>query len=513
MTTVTEEKKRFACENGLDIIGQPTGEYAGNIRYLFYKFKKCNHTQNIDTNLVRLGKFKCRTCEQEKLEIEAEEANLILIERASKGTQALYKFKDCGHTQRIGYWGVKNKMFHCRTCYYSEGSMNEKAEKYAAALGLKFLEKIDAQYGMYLKEECGHSFKYQISAVKASVKSKTKVHCQVCKENNEADVLKANNVVLVSRDGQKVTYKYACGHTNTQDFYLVTKSGVTPCMACKLRETIDIAAQKGIKPINLLSLNSAGSGKYKFIGCDHSIDITRREILLKESISCCDCRTNSEVRVIQGLGVDVVNFLDNNRKFIGTFRSCGHTRVFETYSSVYRSKTLTCFECTSAKHLAEAQDADLTLVGKASNNDPNYRRYRTSCCGHETDFEVTHVRRKSFNCPNCSEDRYSKESNLYVVKISIGEQSWLKVGIARNVNARVQEYGLPADSSVEIVLVKQFKTGREAIKVEKALHRTLKSIRECSVKMREILTNSGFTECYGIEHYDTVMKHIKELNL
>ena len=122
MTTVTEEKKRFACENGLDIIGQPTGEYAGNIRYLFYKFKKCNHTQNIDTNLVRLGKFKCRTCEQEKLEIEAEEANLILIERASKGTQALYKFKDCGHTQRIGYWGVKNKMFRCRTCYYSQGS-------------------------------------------------------------------------------------------------------------------------------------------------------------------------------------------------------------------------------------------------------------------------------------------------------------------------------------------------------------------------------------------------------
>lgn len=138
---------------------------------------------------------------------------------------------------------------------------------------------------------------------------------------------------------------------------------------------------------------------------------------------------------------------------------------------------------------------------------------RTSCCGHETDFEVTHVRRKSFNCPNCSEGRYSKESNLYVVKISINEDSWLKVGIAKDVGVRVQGYGLPNGSHVETILVKPFKTGREAIKVEKALHKTLKGIRECSTKMKEILTSSGFTECYSIDHYKTIMKHIEELNL
>lgn len=513
MTPITEEKERLADLRSLTIIGQPVDELSHSHKHLLYKFKTCGHLQNIETNLVRLGKFKCRSCEHEKLVKEADTVNLILIERASKGVNALYEFKECGHTQRIGYSAVKDNLFRCRSCYYSDGSMIDKATKYATLCNLSFLEKVDAALGLYRREDCGHTFEYQISAVKAAVKAGSKVHCPVCKEDNLTTLLKNNEVSLVSKEKSSVTYKYGCGHTNTQDHYLIARSGVVDCPECKLKDTIDTAEKKGLKPVNLLALNSAGSGRYKFIGCDHDVHIDRREILLRDTVPCTECRNSSDIAVIDRMGVSIVSFSSDRRKFVGTFNSCGHTRTFETYLTVHRSKTLTCFECTTSKHLSEAQDADLTLLGKASNNDPNYRRYRTSCCGHETDFEVTHVRRKSFNCPNCSEDRYSKESNLYVVKISINEDSWLKVGIAKDVGVRVQGYGLPNGSHVETILVKPFKTGREAIKVEKALHKTLKGIRECSTKMKEILTTSGFTECYSIDHYKTIMKHIEELNL
>lgn len=114
MTIITDAKLKLAEENNLEILGQPVGQHEGNDKYLLYRFKSCLHEQNIDTNLVRLSKFKCRTCEQAKLDNEAEEAGLVMLERAHLGTKALYEFKVCKHQQRIGYSAVKDGVFRCR---------------------------------------------------------------------------------------------------------------------------------------------------------------------------------------------------------------------------------------------------------------------------------------------------------------------------------------------------------------------------------------------------------------
>lgn len=59
------------------------------------------------------------------------------------------------------------------------------------------------------------------------------------------------------------------------------------------------------------------------------------------------------------------------------------------------------------RHKQEAIDFNFVLVGKSTNNNPNYRQYK--CLnGHLNDFQVQHMRRKSIRCPECYEEYVSE---------------------------------------------------------------------------------------------------------
>jgi hypothetical protein len=61
------------------------------------------------------------------------------------------------------------------------------------------------------------------------------------------------------------------------------------------------------------------------------------------------------------------------------------------------------------KHIKEAEDAGLKYVGKATNNNANYRQYECEN-GHKIDLQVQHVRRNNWRCKYCFEDKLKQQA-------------------------------------------------------------------------------------------------------
>jgi hypothetical protein len=81
-----------------------------------YRFQECGHEQQIQPSLVRLLRFECRTCFEERLESEAQDAGLILLGSAKRNAYYRYQFVGCGHHQEISTQAVRLKNFRCQTC-------------------------------------------------------------------------------------------------------------------------------------------------------------------------------------------------------------------------------------------------------------------------------------------------------------------------------------------------------------------------------------------------------------
>ena len=94
-------------------------------------------------------------------------------------------------------------------------------------------------------------------------------------------------------------------------------------------------------------------------------------------------------------------------------------------------------------------------------------------CGHQKEIQVSDVRRKSFSCNSCGETSWTQPSTLYLLEITVGNAKWLKLGYAKNVDARIERYGLPNNANVAKVKVKDFRTGQDANKLRGSSTRSL----------------------------------------
>lgn len=52
-----------------------------------------------------------------------------------------------------------------------------------------------------------------------------------------------------------------------------------------------------------------------------------------------------------------------------------------------------------AKHQREGKNAGYTLIGAGKNKD--YRTYRCNKCKYESEYQLTHIRKKNVRCANC----------------------------------------------------------------------------------------------------------------
>lgn len=508
-TVITQAKIDMANYRGLEIIGQPNQEKTGNKRYLLYKFLDCGHQQNIDTNLVRKGLFKCRKCEDDKLKSEAKQVGLTLLERASKDAEALYLFDSCQHQQRITYSAVRDSAFKCRTCYYGDESVEEKHRREAKEQNLEFIKYSDedSSKAVYKKISCGHTFEYQVAAVRSLSRGGFKVNCPICIELYYEKLANKLNLKFLSKDGEVVNYIYKlCGHTNSQRLPTLLKSGPLSCKICKLDKLHKTAKSRGLEPTD-------EKDKYRFIDCGHERVMKPKEIN-KGEFSCSECRLNRVISVADSFGIEYLGDAKNGdgRYFFGAYRDCGHERDFAKGDITREGKlTVQCPVCVKERHESDAEEAGLTLIGKASNCDPNYRSFIMPCCGSLQDIELTHVRRRSFLCKNCNETFYDKESNVYILTISDGTKSWLKMGIARDLDKRISQYGLHESFTVDKTYVINFDKGYDALKIEKQVHSLMKIFRLDPDDMKNYHTKSGWTECYPVNLLPTLISTMKGL--
>lgn len=494
-----ERRAKEALQNGLTLVGNPTGEQENNRKYHLYQFDTCGHTQNIDASLAKLGKFKCRQCEDNYLHKEAEEQGLTLVERASYGKSSLYEFNECKHTQRIGYSAVRRGQFKCQQCYYADGTAEEKIHSRARQVGLEFLGKTKSlSHGNYRRIECGHEFKYQISAITNLLKGGMKPRCPVCMQDSEEIALNENSVEMLDRDGEIATVRYkSCGHIRCISMHVIKTKGVTDCSVCRIAQ---LKLTIGALGVTLTDEPNATANKCKLNGCGHDFMVYSAHINGTTKINCKVCYEASLAEAALKHGIVLHGKSHKGAHYRnGTFVDCGHNREFESHSFMQDKRdSYFCQQCADNRKVTEALAVGLVLVGKADNNNPNYRQYEMQCCKTKQDIEYNHVKENSWTCYNCQTNQYTKPSNLYLLKINNDELSWLKLGYAKDIDDRILGYNLVGEVAVEILKTYPFTTGLQVLHAEKQIHKQMKKHR---LDPRDMIKykSSGFSECYPLD--------------
>lgn len=144
------------------------------------------------------------------------------------------------------------------------------------------------------------------------------------------------------------------------------------------------------------------------------------------------------------------------------------------------------------------------------------REYVTITCREHGDFQcLAYIHMQGCGCQLCGLEKggFSRSdykdvcpngSSVYIMKMRIQEDSFLKVGISKNIKRRIIGLTGGGMSEVELLYQEHFDDAAIAWNVEKMLHREFKSNSYIpSVKFE------GFSECFDLSIEDEVIKLLK----
>jgi len=114
------------------------------------------------------------------------------------------------------------------------------------------------------------------------------------------------------------------------------------------------------------------------------------------------------------------------------------------------------FRLENQKHIAEATAAGLTIIGlpdKSVGQPQNYLKYQFTDCGHSSDFQITHVRRKTIKCKICLENKYKtlgQSAGFTYVSISDSPEfrMYRREACGHVLRVRVQSIGKRTDNEI-----------------------------------------------------------------
>lgn len=353
-----------------EIIGKGKNRF-----YKVVKFNTCGHVQEILFNNLKISKPICKSCTLERLKQEADLAGLELLELTDSCYYAIYKFKECGHIQKIQRSNVRTGSFSCSSC---------------------------------------EEIRFQAEADKAGLD-------------------------IVRDMPAKNNHRY-----------------------------------------------------YKFRNCGHIQEIGISSVR-RGSATCTQCFNERIQKEAEDAGLEIIDGERNFGKRLYRFKDCSH--IQEIQISKVRDKAFRCKCCVVEKHRKEAEDAGLILLGKTDVH-PDYRLYKFKCCGHEQAISTARVRSEEIRCPVCSDSYWNEPSNLYILKITFDNFTWIKIGFAKNISKRVCAYGLPKGCVVDILYSAQYETAFLAKQQESILHDRFKDFRLDPNVMVKYHRNSGQTECF-----------------
>ena len=396
--------------------------------------------------------YDCENCKLTAYEGQAAEAGLVILGPANDTHYLRYKFIDCGHDQEITKASVKKREFTCQTC------LDDKLEAEANRRSLTIVGKgSNSNYRLYRNTRCEHQYELVTSHVRLAGDRKEQPYpCPTCLYLQRVEEAKAAGLLLYGvtrRKGQKnksYLYQAQCGHSIERRVDQI-RNGDWRCQACTDAK-LDQEAEKA----DLLLVGKGSDKAY---------------------------------RTYQ-------------------FRECGHVKEITTAS--VRNGTFHCDVCFWGDVDGILNRRGLKILDRGKKGDS--RLFQFLDCGHIQEIELQKAKDGSFVCHECDETWYSLPSNLYLLRLISPDFEWLKLGYAKVVETRVQQYRLPDNTIVEPLAVVPTQTGEEAIRIEKLLERKHKAKKLEPTQMRRWHRNSGFTECYPIALRDELVADIAKLN-
>lgn len=219
MDTLTKLKNE-AEQFGLELISN-----GKDCRHKIYKFKSCNHIQEIQTGAVRSNSFKCHECLSNKLEYEAKRSNLEIISDGKNNHYKLYKCLICSNLQEFYITHVRNNSFLCSKC--QQNKIYSEADNHGLII---IKEGRECHYKIYKFKECEHEQEISISDVR-----RNKFICRVCLQTKLENEALQNGLILIdnSKKINNKTYQFVqCGHLQEIQTNNVRINNFT-CRTCK----------------------------------------------------------------------------------------------------------------------------------------------------------------------------------------------------------------------------------------------------------------------------------------
>lgn len=338
--------------------------------------------------------------------------------------------------------------------------------------------------------------------------NKTKGLFSIDKPINQSQAAEAieKDLTLLSRSTNPNynLYKFnACGHSQFMQPTHVRRKYFT-CKTCALQREIQIATHNGFTYL------FATSGVYRRVikSCGCTADMPFGNIIDHQNSVCHSCFSRDLQKQAAKLKIDLLERISNSR-FNIRFQSCGHSRT--AHHSQFFIENLECQECKEDNYKKEAEIEGLKYNGLSSpDNVRDYyqKRNYTLPCGHIRDLRMSHVRESRWQCDICKDSHFLKPSFVYLLSLNTPDGVFLKLGYAKNVSSRILGYSLK-DTTVSILKVVPFDTGRKAIEFENSLHRKYSAFSISKDIMGKFMQN-GKTECYPLHLFDTMLEELSK---
>lgn len=454
----------------------------------------------------------------EQLRSQIEGSDLIFISRTTIPTKqdktihgGLYHRKSCGHDVLLRFDEARTGEYHCPSCWESE------FEKAAAEQNWKYNGKAvntaDNVYRSYTCLDCNHTVDMRYTSMR-----KHRQICEVCQEARISEKCKQYGFEYIGLPVQKhhKDYEYRnfrrikCGCIKDLRVSRL-KEYVSTCFACKTATVTDLMKGRYERAgIILLEQRKKGSTYKKFlkIDCQHEIYLINQQIK-DNDFHCPTCLEVDTQKACEKQNIKILGpCTDLNLSQPASWRwikclTCGFEKNANTFR--IRQETIGCQGCQLEKHKREASAVGAELIDTIPADD-KYRKTYKLPCGHLSKKTPHDITTGNIFCKECNRGCWQRNENtLYILKISVEGFSWLKFGFSKNVERRLQGYGLPETATADLVFSSIVATGEEAIITEKAIHKKYKNTKYPSCLMENYHTRNGFTECYPLDMLETLI--------
>lgn len=374
-----------AQQAGIELLRRSATDPNGNV----YRCPTCKSELALRVDLVRaklkrndIGNWPCEQCKWRQYREEAKAASLTIVRKASNTHNLIYKFNECAHEQEIAKQSVRDLEFKCNACFEAKLECEANKKNLTIVGG-----GADSNFRLYKYLSCGHIHELRTANFRnSSEKGKDAHWCRSCHLEKMYQDAKAVGLILLSQSNLSAKnrwylYQAECGHTleRRADQIVVGDWRCQACIDSKLTSEASVAG-----------LNLIGKGKDKAF------------------------------RTYQ-------------------FKDCGHVKEISTGS--VRNKSFHCEICFWDEKFETLKDRGVEMIGPITSGDT--RPFKFIKCGHIKEMSLQQALDGSIVCHECEDTWYTLPSNLYLLQISVGDEAWLKLGVAKVLETRVKQYGLP----------------------------------------------------------------------